>query len=306
MSERGGVTGPGDSAMAGESAGTGLAAESSPFAESRPFAGPILEARGISFRHPGAPAPLFTALAFAVAARERVGIIGPNGSGKSTLLRLLAGLLEPDAGSVLLEGAPLARLTPRERARRTAVVLPEAPLLFNFSVLEVVLMGRAPHLGLWGLERKPDYDAAHRALDDVGLGAFGDRPVHDLSSGERQRVMIARALAQEQRLLLLDEPTAFLDLKHGLAIHEILGDLRSRRGLTVVVVSHDLHLAARHADRLVLMHHGRIVAEGSPEVVLTPDRLAPVYETEVTVLRDPVTGSPLVIPRGAPPAAFPG
>ncbi len=261
--------------------------------------GPILEARGIAFRHPGALAPLFTDLAFEVAPGECVAIIGPNGSGKSTLLKLLGGLLEPAAGTVALEGVNLARMTPRERARRTAVVLPEAPLLFNFSVLEVVLMGRAPHLGLWGLEGKADYDAAHRALEDVGLGAFGDRPVHDLSSGERQRVMIARALAQEPRLLLLDEPTAFLDLKHGLAIHEILAELRRGRGLTVVVVSHDLQLAARHADRLVLLQHGRIVADGPPEAVLTPERLAPVYETAVTVLRDPETGAPLVIPRGA-------
>jgi iron complex transport system ATP-binding protein len=250
-------------------------------------------------------APLFADLAFEVASRECVAIIGPNGSGKSTLLKILGGLLEPAAGAVMLEGVSLARLTPRERARRTAVVLPEAPLLFNFSVLEVVLMGRAPHLGLWGLEGKADYDAAHRALEDVGLGALGDRPVHDLSSGERQRVMIARALAQEPRLLLLDEPTAFLDLKHGLAIHEILTTLRFGRGLTVVVVSHDLQLAARHADRLVLLHHGRIVADGPPEAVLTPERLAPVYETAVAVLRDPETGAPLVIPRGAatgPPA----
>ena len=277
---------------------------SEPAAVPRP--GPILEARGIAFRHPGAAGPLFTDLAFTVATRECVGIIGPNGSGKSTLLRLLGGLLEPDAGSVTLEGEPLARLTPRERARRTAVVLPEAPLLFNFSVLEVVLMGRAPHLGLWGLEGKADYAVAHRALEDVGLGSLGERPVHDLSSGERQRVMIARALAQEPRLLLLDEPTAFLDLKHGLAIHEILFDLRRERGLTVVVVSHDLNLAARHADRLVLLQHGRIVADGPPEAVLTPELLSPVYETAVTVLRDPDTGAPLVIPRGVAASPFAG
>ena len=261
---------------------------------------PILVARGLHFQHHGASGPLFTGLDFAVESGECVGIIGPNGSGKSTLLRLLGGLLEPGSGSVSIEGVGLASLAPRERAKRIAVVLPEAPLLFNFSVLEVVLMGRAPHLGLWGLERGADYDAAHRALDDVGLGRLGDRPVHDLSSGERQRAMIARALAQEARLLLLDEPTAFLDLKHGLGIHEILADLRRRRDLTVVLVSHELHLVARHANRLVLLQHGRIVADGPPAAVLTPERIAPVYETDVAVLVDPVTGTPLVIARGAP------
>ena len=274
--------------------------------EKRPtgVAAPVLEAGAVRFRHSGAAASLFDGLSLAIEPGTFVGIIGPNGSGKTTLLKLLGGILAPDAGGVRLEGRSLAAVPPRDRARRIAFVLPEAPLLFNFSVLEIVLMGRAPHLGLWGLEKPADYEAAREALRAVDLEACEGRPVHDLSSGERQRVMIARALAQETRLLLLDEPTAFLDLKHGLAIHEIVADLRRRRGLTVVVVSHDLHLAARHADRLVLLHHGRIVADGPPEAVLTPERLAPVYETAVEVLRDPTTGAPLVIPRGAaPPAA---
>jgi iron complex transport system ATP-binding protein len=257
----------------------------------------ILAARGLVFRHAGMATPLFDGLSLGVRAGECVGLVGPNGSGKTTLVRLLAGLLTPGKGEVLIEGRPVAAIPPRERARRLAAVLPEAPLLFNFSVLEIALMGRAPHLGAWGLERAVDYEVARRALVDVGLGGFEARPIHDLSSGERQRAIIARALAQEPRLLLLDEPTAFLDLKHGIAVYEILGRLRRERGLTVVVVSHDLHLAARHADRLVLLDHGRVAADGPPSEVLTPAHLCPVYETDVEILRDPASGAPIVIPR---------
>jgi iron complex transport system ATP-binding protein len=160
-------------------------------------------------------------------------------------------------------------------------------------------MGRAPHLGAWGLERPADYDAARRALREVDLEACENRPVHELSSGERQRTLIARALAQEPRILLLDEPTAFLDLKHALEIDVILRALNSERGLTVVTVSHDLNLAARQARRLILLKTGRMIADGAPADVLTPARLREVYETEADVLHDPVGGAPLVIPRSS-------
>jgi iron complex transport system ATP-binding protein len=265
-------------------------------------AAPVLEARAVRFRHPGAAASLFEGLSVSIDPGSFVGLIGPNGSGKTTLLKLLGGILEPDAGGVRLEGRGLAAVPPRDRARRIALVLPEAPLLFNFSVLEIVLMGRAPHLGLWGLEKPADYDAARRALREVDLQACEGRPVHDLSSGERQRVLIARALAQEPRVLLLDEPTAYLDLKHGLAIYEILRRLNAENGLTVVTVSHDLNLAARFAGRLVLLQRGRIAADGSAAAVLTRSLLREVYETDAEVTSDPVTGFPLVIPR----APWPG
>ena len=262
-------------------------------------AGPSLEACSIRFRHPGARAPLFEGLSIGFAAGELTGIIGPNGSGKTTLLRLLAGLLAPDGGEVRLEGRSLRALPARERARRITIVLPETQILFNFTVMEVVLMGRAPHLGPWGLERPVDYEAARRALREVDLAECEARPVHELSSGERQRALIARALAQEPGVLLLDEPTAFLDLKHALEIDVILRRLNAERGLTVVTVSHDLNLAARQTRRLVLLHHGRIVADGPPADVLTPARLREVYETEAEVVRDPVTGTPLIIPRSS-------
>jgi iron complex transport system ATP-binding protein len=259
---------------------------------------PLLEARGLSFRHHGAAAPLFDRLTLALPQGEFAGVIGPNGSGKTTLLRLLAGLLRPGGGDVLLQGARLDALPPRQRARTLAVVLQESALLFNFSVLEIALMGRSPHLGLWGLERPDDFAAARRALADVDLTGLEDRPVQELSSGERQRAFLARALAQEPLGLLLDEPTAFLDLKHAIGLYEILRRLNRERGLTVVTVSHDLSLAARYASRLILLDRGRVAADGPPAEVVTPARLREVYGADAEVMRDPATGSPVVFVRG--------
>lgn len=259
---------------------------------------PLIEARDLVFRHHGAKTLLFDRLSLFFPAGTFSGVIGPNGSGKTTLLRLLAGLLRPETGGVFLDGQPMAALPPRQRARSLAVVLQEPVLLFNFSVLEIALMGRAPHLGLWGLEQADDYAAARRALDEVDLRGCEDRPVQELSSGERQRAFLARALAQEPRGLLLDEPTAFLDLKHALELYEILRRLNRSRGLTVVTVSHDLSLAARYASRLVLLDRGRIAADGPPAEVVTPHRLREVYGTEAEVLRDPKTGAPVVLARG--------
>jgi iron complex transport system ATP-binding protein len=255
-----------------------------------------LEARDVSYRHPGARRPLFSGLSLRIEAGSFSAIIGPNGSGKTTLLRLLGGLVAPRSGSLFLEGAPLAGMPARRRALRLAMVMQEPPLMFDFSVLEIVLMGRAPRLGLWGLERAEDFAAARGALEEVDLGGLSLRPVQELSSGERQRVFLARALAQEPAILLLDEPTAFLDLRHALALYAILERLNRTRGLTVVVVSHDLTLAARHASRLIALEQGRIAADGPPASIVTPDLLRAVYATEATVVHDAATGSPVVIP----------
>ena len=266
----------------------------------------ILAARDLRFCHPGAGQSLFAGLSIAMTRGEFVAICGPNGSGKTTLLRLLSGGLHADEGEVLLDGDPIGEMAPRRRARRIAVVLPESQILFNFSVLEVVLMGRAPHLGFWGLERPVDFAAARQALRDTDLVDFEGRHLQELSSGERQRALIARGLAQEPGVLLLDEPTAFLDLRHSLEIYEILTRLNRERGLSVVVVSHDLNLVARHVSRLVLLHRGRLRADGPPVSVLTPDLIREVYETEADVARDPRTGSPYLIPRAPVHGSSPG
>ncbi|MGH9750627.1 MAG: ABC transporter ATP-binding protein [Candidatus Polarisedimenticolia bacterium] len=232
-----------------------------------------------------------------VAPGESVGILGPNGSGKTTLLRLLSGLLAPAAGEVRLEGRPVRGLRPRQRARVLALVPQEARLLGDFTLLEVVLMGRGPFLRPLALEGPEDFGAARAALRDMDLAGLEGRVLADLSSGERQRAFIARALAQEPRVILLDEPTAFLDLKHRLQIHDILARLNRERSLTVVSVSHDLNLAARYATRLIVLHRGRIAADGPPAAILTPALIREVYETDAAVERDPVTSAPYVIPR---------
>jgi iron complex transport system ATP-binding protein len=158
-------------------------------------------------------------------------------------------------------------------------------------------MGRSPHLPRLALERPEDFARARRALAEMDLAGLESRSLRELSSGERQRALIARALAQEPRVVLLDEPTAFLDLRHRLEIHETLARLNRERGLTVVTVSHDLNLAARYAARLVVLHGGRIAADGAPDSVLTPPLLRAVYETDAVVAPDPATGTPCVFPR---------
>ena len=256
----------------------------------------------VRFRYHGAQRDLFDHLSLTIDEGEFAAIIGPNGAGKTTLLRLLGGIDPPSSGEICLEGSSLRSMPARERARQIALVLPEASILFNFSVLETVLMGRAPHLGLWQMERPADFAAARDALREVDLVDLESRHLKELSSGERQRALIARALAQEPRVLLLDEPTAYLDLRHALEIFEIFHRLNRDRGLTVVTASHDLNLAARHASRLILLHHGRLAADGPPASVLTPENIREVYETEAEVALDKHTGAPYVIPRAPRPA----
>jgi iron complex transport system ATP-binding protein len=236
-----------------------------------------------------------------VRAGERLAILGPNGAGKSTVLRLLAGTLTPDAGRVLLDGGDLAAMRGADRARRLAFVPQESRVAFDFTVLEIVLMGRSPRLGLLGIEGAHDLEIARRALAFTDAEALAERPISQLSSGERQRVLLARALAQEPDTILLDEPTAFLDLGHQVRIHRLLSGLHRERGTTVVFVSHDLNLAARYADRIVLLAEGRILRDGTPAQVLTPDALRAAYGVEVRLVTDPELEAPTVVVLG--PAA---
>lgn len=227
---------------------------------------------------------------------ELVGLVGPNGSGKSTLIRAITRLVRPLGGHIRLDGKEVGRLSQRELARWAAVV-PQNPYLPDaFTVLEVALMGRTPHLGLLQSEGRADLAAVRRALEQTDVWRLASRRMGELSGGERQRVLVARALAQETPLLLLDEPTAHLDMGHQAAVLDLVRQLCRRGGKAVLAAVHDLSLAGQYCDRLVMLNEGRIVGEGKPEEVLSPQLLASVYGTRVSVFPHPLTGRPVVTP----------
>jgi iron complex transport system ATP-binding protein len=259
---------------------------------------PLLECCGVSFAYPGAgraPRPWAVAdLDLTVARGEVLGIIGPNSAGKTTLVRLLTRVVEPTRGEIRLDGVPLRRVARARLARRVAVVAQDGPVALGFSVEQVVLMGRYPHAPDRFFESAADVAAAQRAMALTGVADLARVPVAHLSGGERQRVMLARALAQEPELLILDEPTAHLDLRHQVACVGLLRRLNRERGTTILLVSHDLNLAAEVADRLVLLHRGRAVRVGAPGAVLDAAVLTCVYDCPVVVETSAFTGRPRV------------
>lgn len=254
----------------------------------------VLRARGLSFRYAHGERDAVAGVDLDVAAGEMVALLGPNGSGKSTLLRLLLGALKPDAGTVTLFGRALTDWPRADIARAVGVVTQAEELAFPLSVRELAGMGRYPHLGAWRREGAADRAAVARALDRCGLTALSDRSVLEISGGERQRARVARALAQEPRTLLLDEPTASLDIAHEMSLFELLAGLRAD-GVTVVIVTHNINVAARYADRLVLLDCGRVAAAGAPGHVLTRDIIHAVYHWPVDVRYE--DGAPQVTPR---------
>ncbi len=221
---------------------------------------------------------------------ELVGVIGPNGAGKSTLLRALAGVIEPSDGQRYLDGRTFREIPPRERARAIALVPQVAPIAHGFTCLELVLMGRYPHMSRFQIEGATDENIARQTMRLTDTEQFAERTLETLSGGERQRVFIARALAQQPRVLLLDEPTANLDILHQL---RVLGSIRqwASDGATAIAAVHDLDMAARHCDFLVLLSEGRVIAEGTPEEVLTTENVRHAYGVESVVYRDPHTGA---------------
>ena len=230
-----------------------------------------------------------------LAAGRLTGLIGPNGAGKSTLLRALAGILTPTRGRVVLLGTDLAVLGPPEVARRLARMAQQPPAVEGLTALDVVLMGRYAHHPGWR-ERRQDLDAARLAMQLTATAALADQPYETLSGGERQRVLLARALAQETAVLLLDEPTASLDLTFQLSMLELVRDLTRQRRLGTLIALHDLSLAARFCDEILLLSGGRLVAAGPPEAVIRPEYLRRVFGIEAIVERHPRVGSLVVIP----------
>ena len=235
-------------------------------------------------------------VSLAVEPSEFVGLLGPNGSGKSTLIRLIAGTLTPSRGELAVAGLVPGRTTRRELARRVAVVAQTPILPEGFTVTELVLLGRTPHLRAFQAEGEGDFAAARRALAAAESLDLAGRPLGELSGGERQRASLARALAQEPSLLLLDEPTAHLDPGIAQGIMATLARLNCEEGLTILASFHDINLAAAIFPRLLLLHEGRIIADGPPATVITPPLLRQAYGYDAEVIPHPQTGRPIVLP----------
>jgi iron complex transport system ATP-binding protein len=225
---------------------------------------------------------------------EFVGVIGPNGSGKSTLLKILYSLLSPQKGEILFELIPMKKMSRADIAKRIAVVAQETHLLFPFSVLETVLMGRSPYLGSHLFESEKDLEIVKKAMEWTEVLPFSERPMDELSGGERKRVFITRALAQEPEVILLDEPTTNLDIHHQMDFLDLILTLNRERGLTIVMASHDMNLTSEFCDRLILLQEGRIYKMGTPDEVITKENIEKVYGCEVGVDQNPFSGMPRI------------
>lgn len=251
-----------------------------------------IELTGLAFGYD--EAMLFEGFNLEVAAGEFLGVIGPNGAGKSTLLRLVAGLLRPARGSVRIHDRDLGGFGRREVARTVGVVMQENPFAFDYTVSDVVMMGRNPYLGRFQSPGKHDRVAVDSALEFVDALFLRDKRINSISAGERQRVVLARALAQEPKVLLLDEATSHLDIAHQQLIMRILLEL-NRQGKTVVFLSHDLNLAALYCSRILLLDRGRAAACDVPERVIAAGLIRTVYGVEPIVTRHPESGRPQVM-----------
>ncbi|MGE7470296.1 ABC transporter ATP-binding protein [Bosea sp. NPDC003192] len=255
---------------------------------------PSLAAERVSLTYGGTT--IVERLDLTVPERAFTALLGPNGSGKSTVLRALAGLLAPKHGTVLLDGRSIAERPAKETARRIGILSqgPAAPE--GLTVLDLVRQGRYPHRSLFGSWSQADEDACSEALRLSDLNLLRDRPLDSLSGGQRQRAWIAMALAQETDILLLDEPTTFLDLAHQIELMELIASLVDERGTTVVAVLHDLNQAARYADHMVFLKAGKIVTAGEPGQVITAQVVEQVFGLAASIVPDPVTGTPMCIP----------
>jgi iron complex transport system ATP-binding protein len=252
----------------------------------------MIEVNSVSFRYH--EDWVLQDVSFRVEKGEFVGVIGPNGSGKTTLLKILYRLLSPQKGEIFFELVPMKKMDRTDIAKRIAVVAQETHLLFPFSVLETVLMGRSPHLGHLMFESEKDVEITKKAMDWTKMLPFSERSMDELSGGERKRVFIARALAQEPEVILLDEPTSNLDIHHQMDFLDLILTLNRERGLTIVMASHDMNIASEFCDRLILLQGGRIYKMGTPDEVITKENIEEVYGCEVWVDQNPFSGMPRI------------
>ncbi|MHA0856968.1 ABC transporter ATP-binding protein [Paenibacillus sp. CMAA1364] len=225
-------------------------------------------------------------------------IIGANGCGKSTLLKTLARLIKPTSGTITLDGKPISKIPPKQLARVLGL-LPQSPIVpEGISVSDLVGRGRFPHQSMFSGWSKKDYEAVAEAMDIMNITEFANQNIDELSGGQRQRVWIAMALAQQTDILFLDEPTTYLDITYQIEILDLLTDLNRKRGTTIVMVLHDINLAARYADHMFALRQGKLVAEGEPSKVITEEMIKDVFGLRCSVIEDPISGSPSVVPIG--------
>jgi iron complex transport system ATP-binding protein len=240
--------------------------------------------------------PVIKGISFSVKQGEFIGIIGPNGGGKTTLLKTLSHIIKPNGGGVFLQGEDIHSLSTLNIARNIAMVGQGMHSIFSFTTEEIVLMGRSPYIGFLGHETKSDIEKVNHALELTGLLLLKNKPIDELSAGERQRVLIARALAQQPKLLLLDEPTAHLDIGFQTDILDLVSSLKDRESLTVICVLHDLNLASQYCDKLLLLDKGSIVDFDVPKNILKYDLLERVFNARCLVDDNILSGKPIVIP----------
>ncbi|MDR2720653.1 MAG: ABC transporter ATP-binding protein [Nitrososphaerota archaeon] len=225
-----------------------------------------------------------------------IGILGPNGSGKTTLLRSISRVLKPHSGSIVIDKDDIYSLKPKQVAQKMAVVPQYNDVGFNFSAMDVVLMGRNPHLNDFQMENSKDVEIARKAMELTNTWSFADRPLNELSGGEAQRVIIARALAQEPKILLLDEPMSHLDIINQIELMDLVKNLCAKNNLAALAVIHDLNMASRYCDMIVLLKDGQVFALGSVEEVMTTENILNVFSVNSIVRKNPVTNAPYVIP----------
>jgi iron complex transport system ATP-binding protein len=257
---------------------------------------PTLEATGIQFAY--GQRSILNDINLEARFGEVIGLVGPNGSGKTTLLRIASGSLAPQKGAVYIQGRALPSLRPKDRARLVAMVHQSPAVPPGFTALEVVLMGRNPHLGFLQWEGPKDIEVCRQVMELTETWEFADRPVSALSGGELQRVFIARALAQETPVLILDEPTSHLDISFQTNVLDMIETIRRKTRITVLVAMHDLTLAAQYCSRIVALHQGAIVASGDPSDVLTVEVVSKVFGASVSIIEHPIHNTPVVLPVG--------
>ena len=254
----------------------------------------MIEVKNLHFSYD--QTPILQDISLTIEKGAFVGIVGPNGSGKTTLLKLMAGLLKGFQGNILLEGMDIHHWTRKQIALHISMVPQDTIIPFSFTALEIVLMGRSPHLKTFAFETQKDVAIALEAMSLTGVHDLAHRSIEELSGGEKQRVILARALAQQSPILLLDEPTSHLDIKHQIDIHNLVKKLNKEKGITIINILHDLNLTSHYCEEVIMLKNGRVCHRGPPHQVMTQETIQEVFDTPVQVGHNKKTGQPYYLP----------